>query len=452
MSAIETYLARPWLAHYQKGVPASVEVPPKSVAQAFDEATERAPDRPAVVFYGRSISFRELRDATDRFAAALAALGREERRARRPVPAQQPAIHHRLLRGAEMRRDRDADQPGLHQPRSALPARGQRRARHRLPGHPLREGGEIGRAARSGGRHQRQRVPARAEAAVWQENRGARQGPLAAGPAQEISRQAARGHDRSRDRPRGAALYRRHHRQPEGRDAHALQPGRGAGDGTGGVLEFRAGQGGDPRLPAVLPHLWPGRDHAERPVPGEPAGALHQPGYRGDPRSDGALPRHCVLRRADALRISEGPQGHEQDRLEALEAGAVGRRHAARVDHAGLGEAHRVEHHRGLWPVGDLRHQPCESAAPAEDRLVRLPDPRHASRGDRCRHAGVRAAGRDRRAGALRAERDAGLLEAAGGKRARVRREGRHSAGCAPATWCAWTTRATSIFTTAPRT
>jgi outer membrane protein assembly factor BamB len=56
-----------------------------------------------------------------------------------------------------------------------------------------------------------------------------------------------------------------------------------------------------------------------------------------------------------------------------------------------------------------------------EDRLL---DTRHAGRGDPCRHAGIRAAGRDRRAGALRAERDAGLLEAAGGKRARLRREG----------------------------
>jgi long-chain acyl-CoA synthetase len=75
MSAIETYLARPWLAHYPKGVPATVEVPLKSVAQAFDEATERAPDRPAVVFYGRSITYRELRDASDRLACALADLG-----------------------------------------------------------------------------------------------------------------------------------------------------------------------------------------------------------------------------------------------------------------------------------------------------------------------------------------------------------------------------------------
>ena len=75
MSAIDSYLAKPWLAHYQKGVPAAVEIPAKSVPQVFDEATERAPDRPAVVFHGRSISYRELRDATDRLANALAALG-----------------------------------------------------------------------------------------------------------------------------------------------------------------------------------------------------------------------------------------------------------------------------------------------------------------------------------------------------------------------------------------
>jgi long-chain acyl-CoA synthetase len=69
------YLARPWLRYYEPGVPATVEVPLKSVPQAFDEATERTPDRPAVVFYGREITYRELREATDRLAAALAALG-----------------------------------------------------------------------------------------------------------------------------------------------------------------------------------------------------------------------------------------------------------------------------------------------------------------------------------------------------------------------------------------
>ncbi len=75
MGASEQYLARPWLRHYQAGVPADVEVPLKSVNQAFDEATDRDPGRTAVVFYGRSISYRELREATDRMACALARLG-----------------------------------------------------------------------------------------------------------------------------------------------------------------------------------------------------------------------------------------------------------------------------------------------------------------------------------------------------------------------------------------
>jgi len=75
MGASERYSSRPWLKHYQEGVPASAEVPLKSVTRMFDEATERVPGRTAVVFYGRSITYRELREATDRLACALAGLG-----------------------------------------------------------------------------------------------------------------------------------------------------------------------------------------------------------------------------------------------------------------------------------------------------------------------------------------------------------------------------------------
>jgi long-chain acyl-CoA synthetase len=75
MNATDPYLSRPWLAHYQAGSPRSVDVPPKSVPQSFDEATERAPEATAVVFYGRAISYRELREATDRLANALSSLG-----------------------------------------------------------------------------------------------------------------------------------------------------------------------------------------------------------------------------------------------------------------------------------------------------------------------------------------------------------------------------------------
>src|SRR3954470_5370659 len=73
-SAIDVYLSRPW-TKFQSAKPGATEVPLCSVTQAFDEATERDPGRTAVAFYGRSITYRELRDATDRLANALAKLG-----------------------------------------------------------------------------------------------------------------------------------------------------------------------------------------------------------------------------------------------------------------------------------------------------------------------------------------------------------------------------------------
>ncbi|HET7826644.1 MAG TPA: long-chain fatty acid--CoA ligase [Anaeromyxobacter sp.] len=75
MDAMGAYLARPWLRFYPPGVPPDVEVPARSVPEVFDEATSRSPERAALVFYGREISYRDLRDATDRLAHALAALG-----------------------------------------------------------------------------------------------------------------------------------------------------------------------------------------------------------------------------------------------------------------------------------------------------------------------------------------------------------------------------------------
>ena len=75
MDNIDHYLSRPWLKHYPQGVPATVEVPLKPVSKLFDEATELDPSRNAVVFYGRTLSYGELREAADRLACALAALG-----------------------------------------------------------------------------------------------------------------------------------------------------------------------------------------------------------------------------------------------------------------------------------------------------------------------------------------------------------------------------------------
>ena len=75
MDAKSLYLSRPWIPFYESGVPADAAVPLLSIPQVFDQATEKFADNIALVFYGREIRYRELRDAADRMAGALARLG-----------------------------------------------------------------------------------------------------------------------------------------------------------------------------------------------------------------------------------------------------------------------------------------------------------------------------------------------------------------------------------------
>ncbi len=69
------YAARPWLAFYGADVPSGVEIPPKTLVQVFDEATERWASKNAIIFYGNAIRYRDLRLEVDRLATALADLG-----------------------------------------------------------------------------------------------------------------------------------------------------------------------------------------------------------------------------------------------------------------------------------------------------------------------------------------------------------------------------------------
>jgi len=66
---------RPWLGSYPDGLPPDIEIPITSLSQAFDEAARRWDKKTAIIFYGKKISYRELKDLVDRFAAALNGLG-----------------------------------------------------------------------------------------------------------------------------------------------------------------------------------------------------------------------------------------------------------------------------------------------------------------------------------------------------------------------------------------
>lgn len=75
MNPKSSYEAKPWVDFYDPGTAPTLEVPPKSLAQLFDEATERYRNNTALIFYGKRISYAMLRDHTDRIAAAFADLG-----------------------------------------------------------------------------------------------------------------------------------------------------------------------------------------------------------------------------------------------------------------------------------------------------------------------------------------------------------------------------------------
>ncbi|MGB8981374.1 MAG: AMP-binding protein, partial [Anaerolineales bacterium] len=66
---------RPWLVHYDKGVPQTIEYPDAPLFYFLDEAARKYPDRACTIFKGAVISYREMNALTDHMAAALVEMG-----------------------------------------------------------------------------------------------------------------------------------------------------------------------------------------------------------------------------------------------------------------------------------------------------------------------------------------------------------------------------------------
>jgi len=66
---------RPWLAAYDAGVPADIDVPDEPLHAALSAAARHYPCRTAIRFFGRSLSYAELDVLANRFANVLLALG-----------------------------------------------------------------------------------------------------------------------------------------------------------------------------------------------------------------------------------------------------------------------------------------------------------------------------------------------------------------------------------------
>ncbi len=66
---------RPWFDHYAPGVPREVEVPDVPLTRLLADTVKRFPGRPAMRFYGATLSYGAFDERTARCAAALAGLG-----------------------------------------------------------------------------------------------------------------------------------------------------------------------------------------------------------------------------------------------------------------------------------------------------------------------------------------------------------------------------------------
>lgn len=70
----EAYASRPWVKNYDEGVPHEVEVPEVPLYQFLLDSAQSFPDRTALIFYGKQVSYRELENSARRFARFLSEL------------------------------------------------------------------------------------------------------------------------------------------------------------------------------------------------------------------------------------------------------------------------------------------------------------------------------------------------------------------------------------------
>ena len=67
--------ARPWHKAYEAGVPTALDLEALTVSQFLERAATDHGDATAIIYFNRRLTYRQLKDHVDRFAAALAKLG-----------------------------------------------------------------------------------------------------------------------------------------------------------------------------------------------------------------------------------------------------------------------------------------------------------------------------------------------------------------------------------------
>ncbi len=64
-------LSKPWTKNYDPDVPSEIDIPEKPLYSLVNEGAESYPDRIAIIFFGKKITYKQLRNMIDSFAHAL---------------------------------------------------------------------------------------------------------------------------------------------------------------------------------------------------------------------------------------------------------------------------------------------------------------------------------------------------------------------------------------------
>ena len=78
MKTAQRLAEMPWLQHYDTDVPEEVPLPKELIHDMLSNAAQDFPSRPALIFFGQKIGYRELDLISNRFAHALRKLGGQQ--------------------------------------------------------------------------------------------------------------------------------------------------------------------------------------------------------------------------------------------------------------------------------------------------------------------------------------------------------------------------------------
>src|SRR5437868_4493990 len=67
--------SRPWFSHYEPDVPSTIDVPDITLHELFEAAVRDYPGNTATIFFGQRLTYAQLDEQANRFAAGLQSIG-----------------------------------------------------------------------------------------------------------------------------------------------------------------------------------------------------------------------------------------------------------------------------------------------------------------------------------------------------------------------------------------